>query len=273
MHGIGLYDRGLNNALDVQRVDIDLICPDLPDEFDGFRILHVSDPHFDLCPGVTEAIRAASADRRADLCVMTGDYRAACDGPFTHVIAALDRLLPDIQAPMGVLATLGNHDSVDMVEAMESLGIVVLANEAATIRRGEAELRLVGLDDVHKFYTPLAEEALTIHAPAGDRAFSVALVHSADMATRAARLGYGLYLCGHTHGGQICLPGGLPLMTHQDSPRRLAQGLWRVGGMHGYTSSGAGASLIPLRYFSRAEVTRFTLWTPRTDTRQLVERL
>ncbi len=260
MRAAGLYRHGYRNTIEVRRVELELTCPGLPRPFDGFRILHVTDPHFDLCDGLADAINEAVAGSPADICVLTGDYRAACSGPHRQAIDALERLLPCLDTPLGVWATLGNHDCLDMVEPIEGLGIRLLINETATLRRGEAELRLVGLDDVHTFHTPLADEALAFHAPADPRVFALALVHSPDMASRAARLGYGLYLCGHTHGGQICLPGGRPLMTHLDSHRAYARGGgWRIGAMHGYTSCGAGASSVPLRYWTQSEVTRVTL--------------
>ena len=263
MRALGLESRGRRNALEVRRVELELACPGLPAEFDGFRILHISDPHFDLCDGIAEAIGQAAADSPADICVLTGDYRAACHGPHHEAIAALGRLVPRISAPAGVWAVLGNHDSISMVQPMERLGIGLLINEAAYLYRGAARLRLVGLDDVHRFHTHLADDALAEYAPAESDGFGIALVHSPDMAVAASGLGYGLYLCGHTHGGQICLPGGRPIVTHCDSPRRLARGLWRVGGMQGYTSSGAGASGVPLRYFSRSEITLLTLRIPK----------
>lgn len=259
MRVIGLYGRGKRNTLTIRRRELEVVCPGLPSVFEGLSILHVSDPHFDLCSGLGEAIAEAAADMAADLCVLTGDYRAACKGSHAAALAALERFVGLVRAPMGVWATLGNHDSLAMVEPMEEMGLRLLINEAAGLRRGGAELRLVGLDDVHAFHTPLADEALAAHAPERPGTFAVALVHSPDMASRAAELGYDLYLCGHTHGGQICLPGGRPVITHLDSHRELVRGAWRLGAMQGYTSCGAGASSVPLRYFSQSEVVRLTL--------------
>lgn len=260
MRACGLYRRGRRNALSPARVELDIACPGLPFEFDGFRILHVTDPHFDLCADLPSAIAAAVAEMPADVCLLTGDYRAASSGPHVaDALAGLEQTVARVRAPSGLWATLGNHDCAAMVPPMEDLGIGVLVNEAATLQRGKARLRLVGLDDVHSYHTPAADAALVDHAPAGDGVFTIALVHSPDMARPAAALGYGLYLCGHTHGGQVCLPGGRPVVTHLDSHRRYAAGRWRIGRLQGYTSAGAGASGVPLRYFCQGEVTRLTL--------------
>lgn len=88
-----------------------------------------------------------------------------------------------------------------------------------------------------------------------------AACRSPDMADTAARLGYSLYLCGHTHGGQIGLPGGRAVLT-LGLPRAHVAGLWGVGGMIGYTSTGAGTSGVPVRYHIPGEVTLFTLRRP-----------
>ena len=75
----------------------------------------------------------------------------------------------------------------------------------------------------------------------------------------AADGGFRLYLAGHTHGGQVCLPGGRPIITHMSRHRRYARGLWRHGAMVGYTSTGLGVSALPVRFNSRGEVVMITL--------------
>src|SRR5690606_6582265 len=127
--------------------------------------------------------------------------------------------------------------------------------ETVTVRRGGATLHLTGFDDVHYYYTE-ATDAAAKAAPPG---FKIALVHSPEFALHAARAGYGFYLCGHTHGGQICVPGGKPVLTANLFGRRFATGVWRHGTMTGYTSRGAGTSGLPVRFFSRGEVTVVTL--------------
>jgi hypothetical protein len=75
----------------------------------------------------------------------------------------------------------------------------------------------------------------------------------------AKQYGAQLYLCGHTHAGQIqIIPIG-PVFTHSRTGRRYIQGVWEYHGMRGYTSSGVGTSGIPVRYFSEGEVVRITL--------------
>ena len=154
-----------------------------------------------------------------------------------------------------IYAVLGNHDSHDMVPAFENLGAHVLINETNIVKARGEQLILTGTDDVHNFFTENAPMALRA-APDG---FKIALVHSPELAQEAADNGFDLYLCGHTHGGQICMPGGRPILTHLNRHENLSDGLWKYEEMLGYTNPGAGTSVMPIRFFKRPEITRFTL--------------
>jgi predicted MPP superfamily phosphohydrolase len=251
----GLYGRGMRNALDIRRHEIVFAFDDLPPAFDGYRLLHLTDPHFDSIEGTAERIATLIADQPVDLFVLTGDYRRRVHGPHDQIMPALETVIRAARASDGILATLGNHDTAAMAAPFEALGIRVLHNETVSVRRGDAVLHLTGFDDVHYYYTPDAEAAAAA-APAG---FRIALVHSPEFALHAARAGYRFYLCGHTHGGQICRPGGKPILTASAFGHRFAAGGWRRRDMHGYTSRGAGTSGLPVRFFSRGEVTVITL--------------
>jgi predicted MPP superfamily phosphohydrolase len=255
---LGLWRRGVVNGLDVRRQTLVLELPRLPPAFHDYRILHIADPHFDAAPGLAEAILRSVAGAEVDLCVFTGDFRAADRGPFTEtdVLSALAALRATVRAPDGFLATLGNHDPGDIVPHLQRVGLEVLLNRSRRIRRGAEQIALTGVDDVHRYYTPAAAAALAAHDPAR---FGIALVHSPELAGEAAAAGYDLYLCGHTHGGQVCLPGGRALITHLSRHRDLHAGLWRHRGMVGYTSRGAGPSSLPVRFNCPPEVTEFSL--------------
>jgi uncharacterized protein len=255
LQATGLYARGMRNALDIKLREFELAIEHLPPAFDGYRLLHITDPHFDSLPGTAERIAVLIGPCPVDLLVMTGDYRRRVHGPHEQVVPSLATVLDAARAVDGVIAILGNHDTVAMVEPFERLGVRVLANETVTIRRGDAALHLTGFDDVHYYYTAAADAAAAA-APPG---FKIALVHSPEFALHAASAGYHFYLCGHTHGGQICLPNGKPVLTASAFGHRFAAGLWRHERMVGYTSRGAGASGLPVRFFSRGEVTVITL--------------
>lgn len=252
---LGFYERGLDNALDLRLRNLEFGFASLPPEFDGFRILQLSDFHFDMLPGTTEKALELISDLDVDLCVLTGDYRKRVSGPFTQILPEMEKVIARLSPRHGVFAILGNHDCADMVEAFERLGIRVLVNETCCLRRGGGQLYLCGIDDVHYYYTEAARAALE-GTPDG---FKIALVHSAEIADVAAACGFNLYLSGHTHGGQVCLPGGRPIITHMSRYRRYASGLWQHGDMHGYTTTGIGVSGLPVRFNNRGEVVLITL--------------
>jgi predicted MPP superfamily phosphohydrolase len=256
----GLWQRGLANGLDIQYRIVELILSRLPREFDDYRILQISDPHFDAAPALGEAILRTVAGAEVDLCVLTGDYRILERGAFTQtdILEPISALRRTVRAADGFLAILGNHDAAAMVEPFERIGLRVLINQRHRLRRGRQALVITGLDDVHSYYTPAASAALRAHDPA---ACGIVLAHSPEMAGEAVASGHALYLCGHCHGGQVCLPGGRPVITHLSRHRDLHTGLWRHGDMWGYTSTGAGLSDPPVRFNCRGEVTEFRLRT------------
>src|SRR5260221_627400 len=149
-----------------------------------------------------------------------------------------------------LLAVLSNPDSVEMAALLEEKGFDVLINRSRVLERGGERLCVTGLDDVHNFYTEAAGAALKDH----DGECRIALVHSAEMADFADQAGYALYLSGHTHAGQICLPGGRPVITQLARCKHAAVGLWRQGRMTGYTSAGLGVSEPSVRFNCRGEV-------------------
>lgn len=251
----GLYRRGVRNALDIRLSELELRFPDLPSDFDGFRILLIADPHIDMQPEVMDRVSGLIAGLDYDLCVLAGDYRRRVSGPYRQVMPAVAKLVSELTARHGIFAVLGNHDCADMAEAFEELGISMLVNETQEVHRGASRIHLTGTDDVHYFYTDAARTALA-SSPDG---FKIALIHSAELADVAADHGYALYLAGHTHGGQICLPGGIPVITQMTRFRKYASGQWKRASMLGYTSSGAGTSALPVRYNTRGEIALITL--------------
>ena len=253
---LNLYRRGVANARDIRVVEHELFFAELPAVFDGYRILHLTDPHIDSLPGIEDAISERVASLRYDLAVLTGDYRFHTQGDYgPSVRLPLQQIVSNLYAPDGVYATLGNHDTHSATNLLEDLGVQVLNNEHRRLSRDAEHITVSGIDDPHYYYTEAAQQTLQ---EAGD-GFKVALIHSPELYQEAATAGYHLYLCGHTHAGQVCLPGGIPVLRNLRKGRHLVQGLWQEQDMMGYTSAGCGVSGIPVRFFSRGEVTVFTL--------------
>lgn len=251
---VGLHGIGQRNALDIQVTRNTVPIAHLPAAFEGFTLLHISDPHLDMNERITDAIIDRVQALDYDLCVMTGDYRYKTFGPYAQVLAEMARLRETVRGD--IFAVLGNHDSIRMVPELEAIGVRLLLNESVVIERGGASVHLAGVDDAHYYRVDNLHKAAQAIPPG---AVSILLSHTPEMYRRAAHADFNLMLCGHTHGGQICLPGGIPVLTDADCPRRFAKGAWRYHQLTGYTSVGAGASIVDVRLNCRPEVTLHTL--------------
>jgi len=257
LRGLGLYRRGLRNATDIQIRRNEVVIPRLPEAFDGFTLLHLSDLHLDADPAYPTALIERLRHVDYDLCVITGDFRAKTHGPYDAALTALATVRPHLNRP--IYAILGNHDSIRMAPGIEALGITLLLNESVRVERGGATIHLAGIDDPHYFQVDNFDKAAA-DIPA--EATAILLSHSPEAYRHAAHAGFDLILSGHTHGGQICLPGGIALMTNAACPRRFCKGAWRYHAMQGYTSVGSGSSVVGVRFNCPPEITLHHLRTP-----------
>jgi predicted MPP superfamily phosphohydrolase len=246
----GLYERGLRNAERVELRHNDIKFEQLPPSFDGFAILHISDMHADMNPGAMRRLIELVDGMRYDMCALTGDFRGKTFGPFDAALEGVAGVRAHLTGP--VFAVLGNHDTIRMVPGLEQMGIRVLINESEEIRRGNERIHLAGIDDAHYYRVDNIEKAAAGIPP---DAFSILLSHTPEIYRQAAHAGFRLLLSGHTHGGQICLPGSIPITLESALPRRLGAGAWKHHDMIGYTSVGAGSSIVPVRINSRPEIT------------------
>jgi predicted MPP superfamily phosphohydrolase len=250
----GLYWRGLRNAARVQARRNRIALPNLPDAFEGYTILHLSDLHVDMSQNAMRAVMRHAGDLHYDLCVMTGDFRGKTYGSYDATLSGLKDIVEALRSP--VYGVLGNHDSILMVPGMEDIGIRMLLNETVVIERDGAHLHLAGIDDAHYFRVDNIEKSA--EAIPHDET-SILLSHTPEVYRQAAHAAFDVMLSGHTHGGQICLPGSIPITLDAKLPRRMGAGAWRYGAMQGYTSVGAGSCIVPVRLNCLPEVTLHTL--------------
>ncbi len=250
LRGSGAYWRGRSNAAKVVVKRNTIRLPALPASFDGFTILHLSDLHADLSQGALERAAELANDLEYDLCVLTGDFRGRTHGDFVAALQLVARLREALRGD--IYAVLGNHDFIAMVPDLEALGVNFLLNESIAIRRGEDSVYLAGVDDAHFYRADNIEKAVK---GIPEECVSILLSHTPEIYRQAAHAGFDLMLSGHTHGGQICLPGGVPIMLEAKLPRALGAGPWRHEGMAGYTSVGVGSSVVPVRFNNRPEIT------------------
>jgi hypothetical protein len=236
----------------------------LPEAFNGFRIAQISDIHFGPYmskEGVERGLRIAQA-LRPELLVLTGDFVSHPIGKANgiegahHAEPCADLLAKWKDTPM--LTILGNHDhwnDADIVAgALTDRGIRVLRNESTPIERAGARLWIAGVDD------PLvgaADMPKTLQGiPSSET--TVLLAHEPDYADYAAIFPVDLQLSGHSHGGQVRLPGVGPIVL-PEMATKYHTGLNRVGGMQVYTNWGLGVITPPVRFLCPPKVTLVTL--------------
>lgn len=241
----------------------------LPEQFDGFRIAQLSDLHFGPYmgrPGIERAVQLAQSFR-PDLIVLTGDFVShplgQSNGPAgaRHAEPCADVLATLSGAQ--TLAVLGNHhhwNDARIVEgALKAHGIKVLRNSALPLERGPSRIWIAGIDYA---LVGAADLRWTLHQVPTSEA-TILLAHEPDFADRAARFPVDLQLSGHSHGGQVRLPGVgaviLPAMA-----QRYPQGLNRVGSLQVYTNRGIGVISPPVRFNCPPEVTFLTVFKNRT---------
>ena len=247
---LGLYERGVREFLDVQVVTNEVPFTNLPVELDGLRILHISDLHLDLEPSLTEVILSVLDGLEYDLALLTGDYRDDTKGNITNCLEYMHPICGALKDP--VYGILGNHDPIELVPALESMGLPILINETVTFEHKGQTIYISGIDDPH-FYKGDNFDKLQDTVPKG--AFSILMSHAPETHDQALEMGYDFVLAGHTHGGQICLPGGIVVMHNGDCPSYMLAGNWKYGNLKGYTSRGTGGCRLPLRFFCPPEIT------------------
>jgi uncharacterized protein len=247
---MGLYWRGRKNAERIRVRHNHIGMQTLPSRFDGFTLLHISDLHVDMNEGAMRRLMELLPGMTYDVCVLTGDYRGATFGPFDAALEGLAQVRAHLKGP--VYGVLGNHDTIRMVPGLEEMGIRMLLNECEAISRGDETVYLAGVDDAHYYRVDNIEKAAS-EIP--DNGFSILLSHTPEIYRQAAHAGFDLLLSGHTHGGQICLPGSIPISLDSVLPRYMGSGPWKYRDMVGYTSVGVGSSIVAVRINCLPEVT------------------
>jgi len=239
---------------------------DLPDQFCGFRIAQLSDFHCSrhVTPDyLNEAVDLAMS-QDPDLVVLTGDF---IHRGFKYVDAVAETL-GRLSAPAGVYAVLGNHDfSVRnalgfrryrhlhraVARALSARSIRVLHNQSVCLERGHATLHLVGVEDLWSRVCNLKKAFAEISSQIP----RIVLAHNPRTIEFLAGERCDLMLSGHTHGGQVNLPGvGRPTLSRK--ARRFAAGMYYINGSHLYVNKGVGFGF-RFRFGVRPEVAILTL--------------
>ena len=243
----------------VERVDVPI--KGLPEAFEGVRIALLSDLHVQpnfpascLAPAIEAVLQ-----EKPDLIFLLGDYINSQDSDKLRHLTDCAHALRPLTAPLGVYAIFGNHDFPPPPDnpptAMwEEIGVKTLCNAVAEVTRGGDALYLCGLPSL------LARPAYPadLLTPLPPTATKIVLWHEPDRAPESALFGASLQVSGHTHGGQVVIPGfGPPLLPI--GGKRFAAGRYRVGKMPLYVTRGVGLLPPLVRFNCPAEVTILTL--------------
>jgi predicted MPP superfamily phosphohydrolase len=239
--------------------------PEMPADWEPIRIMHISDLHIERLSNREEAILTYLEETRPDLILITGDYLNLSFNLDPEAYFQVQEFLSLLSAPQGVFAVLGTP-TVDLWELIapvfEDLPITLLRDEWQEVCWPDGRLLTVlGLDCTHDIDRD-AQRLKKLAAAAPASGPDILLYHSPELMPQAVELGIDLYLCGHTHGGQVRLPVLGPLLTSSDLGRNYVMGHYREGKTDLYVSTGIGLeglSAPRVRLLARPEITLITL--------------
>lgn len=254
-----------NTALTLTRISAE--SDKIPQEFDGFKIAHISDLHDAELGEDNAALIALIADEKPDIIAITGDL---IDSNRTDIDRAL-RFASRAAELAPVYYVTGNHEGALMdywklKEGLETLGVTVLTDSAVTITREGAAIRIIGIDDPNFATRDEIAEGFPamikgkVQRLCAEDEFNLLLAHRPEYIESYIAGGAELILSGHTHGGQLRLPfiGGL-IAPGQGLFPKYDAGLYKFDGAKMIISRGLGNSVIPLRFNNRPEVVSVTL--------------
>lgn len=229
--------------------------PEVPAEFNGTTIAFASDIHAGTLLGEGHLTRTIDMinELDADLIILGGDFIGGGEDGNVMFYPQADRL----EAPLGVVAVMGNHDArFDPEETrtkLEEIGITLLENDNARTVRGGSTIRIAGVAD-YRTQVPDIEETAT-DIPASE--FAVLVSHNPDLLVRdLPRVpgAFDLALSGHTHGGQLTFFGLYAPFVPSEYGQRFVGGWGEVEGVTNLVSRGSGTFVLPMRFFAPPQV-------------------
>jgi len=217
---------------------VDFKFKDLPENFNNYKILFLSDLHLDIEPNSLDYIDNLNINNDIDILILGGDI---FDKPNFNKndIANLKKLLSKFNVKKKI-AVLGNHDSYNIIDKEKELGIKFLLNESIKINKNNESIIFTGFDDYTLFHSFNMTNCLI-----KDNNFKIAISHNPDLLIDCKVNDYNLQLSGHTHGGQIKLP--FIIESSHTKYSKCIKGKWKHNLFYGFTSSGFGCSTYPLR--------------------------
>jgi len=274
---------------------VELYLPQLPAGMDGLRIFQFGDLHTwgfrapekhlyellrqesydllilsgDLC--YPHSIRPGSSDRVPfwDGRIKRG-RRTFIAPEVTRALDVCRTLFTDLKPALGIFAVQGNHDPICVRYGLQHWGVQMLVNTNCRLKtKTNVLFNLCGICGRNR---KLADVPTTL-AMLEPNCFTIAVCHYPEYVEALAAGGADLILCGHTHGGQVCLLDGRPLLTHSQTGQNHLAGLEHIGPATAYITRGVGSSLLPFRIFCPPEVVLLTLHQGQSENSTVREKL
>ena len=264
--GLGAYAT-LIEPYNIQVRELELSFPNLPSDFDGYTILHISDLHLTKLGRLEKRAMRIIANRTVDACLVTGD--ATADPRASDIFR---RVCSSIRSSDPIYLILGNSehkpwlDTETLVEALSFDGLEILINSSAAVSRGESRIVLAGVDDPYSNLDDV--EAAFDGVDPGE--FIIFLTHCPSTTPQAIERGADLILSGHTHGGQVRFPFVNRFWTHMRANKALNDALYLpedlsrllntdAGHSVLFVNRGLGMSRLRLRFMCPPEIAFITL--------------
>lgn len=214
----------------------------------AFRIVQISDLHCDEKPRNEERAIEIINGLKPDIVVATGDYLNHAAG-----LPRLRQTLSRLEAPLGKFAVTGNFEVYHWpkLDVLAESAFRVLDRETVIVTKGDDAIAITGMG-----YVRSDAPREPIRGFSDDR-FDVFLFHTPDLVEDLSHCGVDLYLCGHTHGGQIALPGYGAVITFSKFGKKYESGMHRVGDTVLYVNRGLGMEPRPapqMRFFARPQI-------------------
>lgn len=253
----------LDSKYHLQLTEYTLSFRNLPESFDGCKVLQLSDLHGMRFGPENRRLVELIRQQKPDIIVLTGDI-AGKDGALDNV----ESLLSGIEGLAPAYYVNGNHEWADgcvekIEELMESRGVTCLSNEIELLSRGEDSIAVVGAEDPNGRADMITPWGLSLRlGELYSDHFSLWLAHRNDYVRMYSDIGTDLILCGHAHGGIVRLPfvGGL-LNVNRSIGAEYESGVYSSGHYLMVVSRGLGNSISIPRLFNRPEVVTVILHT------------
>ena len=255
---VGIYGFFEARRIDISRLELKF--KKLPDAFDGFQFVHISDLHIRNFGSFEKQLLGKLKILNPKLILMTGDFKWSKYTDNQKVINAVQKILDEIKLEYGFICIKGNHDKLGFVDELRKLKLVYLQNEYYRLINGEDEIYILGVSKSHP--TKKNQGIMKLRKAKNglrEEAFKILLAHTPNYMPIAKKERIDLVLAGDTHGGQVRLPLLGALVTKTKTPLRYSMGLIKEENTILYTNRGVGTRGIPIRLFCPPEIAVITL--------------